>query len=94
MIGVEDTLEALNERRVQTLLLSGEFDGRGCRCPSCGMLLAEGGRRCPADGTETEPVDHLREAVVESAIGQDAEVMVVRHHEGEPRQGIAAILRF
>jgi hypothetical protein len=32
--------------------------------------------------------------VVEAAIAQDAEVMVIRHHEDAPRRGIAAILRF
>jgi peptide subunit release factor 1 (eRF1) len=92
---VEATLEMLNERRVQTLLLAPDFDGTGCRCPACGMLLASNSQRCPADGTETEAVEHLREAVVESAITQDAEVVVLRHHPEEaPRGGIGAVLRF
>ena len=94
VVGLKDTLEALNERRVQTLLLSPDFDGRGRRCPSCGMLVGEDVRRCPADGTNAEEVEHVREAVVEAAIAQDAEVMVIRHHDDQPRHGIAAILRF
>lgn len=92
--GLEPTLDALNERRVQTLLLAPDFDARGRRCPACGMLLVGDARRCPADGTPTEEVDHLREAAVEAAIVQDADVLVVRHHDGSPRHGIAAILRF
>jgi peptide chain release factor subunit 1 len=94
VIGLKDTLEALNERRVQTLLLSPVFDGHGRRCPSCGMLVGEDIRRCPADGTNTDAVEHAREAVVEAAIAQDAEVMVLRHHDDQPPHGIAAILRF
>jgi hypothetical protein len=50
---------------------------------------------CPADGGELEPLEHLREAAVEAALTQDAEVMVVHHHPDlGPFQGIAALLRF
>jgi hypothetical protein len=94
VIGVDETLPALNERRVQMLLLSPNFDGHGRRCPSCGMLVGEDTRRCPADGTNTDAVEHIREAAVEAAIAQDAEIMVMTHHDDQPRRGIAAILRF
>jgi peptide chain release factor subunit 1 len=93
--GLEETLAALNERRVESLLLAGDFDGRGRRCPGDQMLLPESSQRCPADGGPTEPVEHLREAVVEAAIIQDAEVLVLRRHREEaPREGIGAVLRF
>jgi peptide subunit release factor 1 (eRF1) len=93
--GLPETLDALNERRVQTLLLSPGFDGTGWRCPTCALLIAESDPRCPADGTALTRVDDLREAVVEAAVSQDAEVLVVRHHsEREPREGIGALLRF
>jgi hypothetical protein len=93
--GVAATLEALNERRVQTLLLAPSFDRVGWRCQSCALLLFEADGRCPADGQPLERVEHLREAVVEAAMFQDAEVVVVRYHEDrEPREGIAAVLRF
>ena len=93
--GVTDTLSALNERRVQTLLLSAGFDGEGGRCPSCELLTAAADSRCPADGSEVRRIDHLREAVVEAAVFQDADVRVIRHHpERMPREGIAALRRF
>jgi peptide subunit release factor 1 (eRF1) len=96
--GPEDTLEALNERRVQTLLLEPGFDRRGTRCQSCGLLMLEAsgnGGRCPADGGPLETLEHLREAAIEAALAQGAEVMVVRHHPDlGPFQGIGAILRF
>jgi peptide subunit release factor 1 (eRF1) len=93
--GIASTLEALNERRVQTLLLAPSFDRVGWRCQSCALLLFEADGRCPADGQPLERVEHLREAVVEAAVFQDADVIVVRYHEDrEPREGIAAVLRF
>jgi peptide chain release factor subunit 1 len=93
--GTRDTLEALNERRVHTLLIEPGFDDEIDRCPTCGLLFADSGSRCPADGTEARPVQHLREAVVEAALIQDAAVMVVRHHPDlGPLGGIGALLRF
>jgi peptide subunit release factor 1 (eRF1) len=92
--GQADTVEALNERRVSTLLLDERFDQIGARCPSCGLLVLDGDR-CPVDGTELEQIDHLREAAVETAVAQDAHVMVVHHYPDlGPFQGIAALLRY
>ena len=93
--GPGDVLEALNERRVQTLLLEPGFDRRAWRCRSCGLLMLEPEERCPADGGAVEELEHVREAVIEAALGQDAEVMIVRHYPDlGPFQGIGAILRF
>jgi peptide chain release factor subunit 1 len=93
--GPQETVAALNERRVGTLLLEARFDHPAARCPSCGLLVIEGDHRCPIDGTELEQIDHLREAAVEAAIAQDADVMVVTHYPDlGPFQGIAALLRF
>jgi peptide chain release factor subunit 1 len=93
--GLEDTLAALGERRVEALLLEPGFDRPAARCPTCGLLLVESDGRCPADGSELEEVEHLREAAVEAAIEQGAEVMVVRHYPDlGPFRGIGALLRF
>jgi peptide chain release factor subunit 1 len=93
--GAADTLRALSERRVETLLLAPDFDGRGQRCATCGLLTVDADGSCPADGGPLEDVEHLREAVVEAALAQDAEVMIVRHHPDlGPFQGIGALLRF
>ncbi|MBV9801360.1 MAG: hypothetical protein JO039_25195 [Solirubrobacterales bacterium] len=93
--GPRETIEALNERRVATLLLEPAFDGHAARCPSCGLLSLDGHDQCPADGTHMEEVDHLREAAVEAALAQDADVMNIRYFPDlGPFQGIGALLRF
>jgi peptide chain release factor subunit 1 len=93
--GPEETVAALNERRVETLLLAPGFDAEADRCPSCGLIVLEGDGHCPADGGDLEHTAHLREAAVEAALAQDAAVMVVRHHRDlGPFGGIAAVLRF
>ena len=93
--GPADTVEALNERRVGSLLLGQDFDQPAARCPSCGLLVLESGGRCPIDGTELEHIDHLREAAVEAAVAQDADVMIVSHYPDlGPFAGIGALLRF
>ncbi len=93
--GIADTLEALNERRVQTLLLSRDFSATGARCPSCGLLVAETSDTCPADGTPTEATD-LREAAVQAALLQDATVIAFDEPQDDlpPARPIAALLRF
>lgn len=92
--GPEQTVEALNERRVETLLLAPEFNGSGGRCPTCGLLTLDADQPCPVDGTPVEPVA-LREACVELAVLQDADVLfVTRHPDLGPWQGIGAQLRF
>jgi peptide chain release factor subunit 1 len=93
--GAEETVAALNERRVATLLLEPRFDKPAARCPNCGLLVLGSDGRCPADGLELEELEHLGEAVVEAALAQDALVMVVRRHPDlGPLGGIGALLRY
>src|SRR3954464_597996 len=60
--GLEDVLEALNERRAEILLLEPGYQAAGCTRPQCGWVGPMDGGNCPADGT---PVDR-RDSVVES----------------------------
>ena len=93
--GLFDTISALNERRVQTLLLEPAMNRRGARCPTCGLLMIDPDDRCPADGSELDEVEHLREVAIEAALAQGADVLVVRHYPDlGPLQGIGALLRF
>jgi peptide subunit release factor 1 (eRF1) len=96
--GLEDVLEALNERRVECLLLAADFDARGCTCPQCGWVGPLDGGSCPADGTEVDCRDSVVESAVERALVQKAEVLVVRDEdhvrELQSFGDIGAVLRF
>ncbi|HKP89974.1 MAG TPA: Vms1/Ankzf1 family peptidyl-tRNA hydrolase [Thermoleophilaceae bacterium] len=94
--GLDETIGALNERRVETLLLVDGNTVAGVQCPRCGWVGLQELERCPADDTELEHRDDIVESAIELAIMQSAEVLVARHHrdELEQRGGFAALLRF
>jgi peptide subunit release factor 1 (eRF1) len=93
--GLEETLKALNEQRVEVLLLQDNFDSAGVCCPQCGWLGHGDVKACPADGTETVTRDDITDLLVRRAITQSAQVVVVRDDARlEPLGSIAAVLRF
>lgn len=93
--GLDDTLTALNEQRVEILLLQENFDAAGVCCPQCGWLGPSSVAACPADGTETVGREDITDLAVRRAITQSARVVRVRDDERlEPLGSIAAVLRF
>ena len=96
--GLEAVLAALNERRVETLLLGPGFAASGCTCPQCDSVYPQDGGKCPADGTDLDCRDDVIESAVHLALEQSAGVLVVgdEEHRGELQSygGIAAVLRF
>jgi peptide chain release factor subunit 1 len=95
--GLEEVLRALNERRVETLVVDERFSAPGSCCPACGWLGPGGEESCPVDGSALERLDDLTEAAIELTIQQSAEILVVRRRRDELVEragGIAALLRF
>jgi peptide subunit release factor 1 (eRF1) len=94
--GLEDTLAALNEQRVEVLLLQENFDAAGVCCPQCGCLGPSGVDACPADGTATIARDDITDLAVRRAITQSAQVVRVSDDDDrlEELGSIAAVLRF
>jgi peptide chain release factor subunit 1 len=96
-LGLDEVLQALNERRVERLLLDERFAGPGTGCPECGWLGPDGERTCPVDGRELERLDDLTEAAIELTLQQSAEILAVRRRREELLEragGVAALLRF
>jgi peptide chain release factor subunit 1 len=94
---LEEVLPALNERRVECLLLDERFAAPGTTCPECGWLGPDGERTCPVDGRELEGLDDLTEAAIELTLQQSAEILALRRRREELQEragGIAALLRF
>jgi peptide subunit release factor 1 (eRF1) len=92
--GLDDVLDALNQRKVEVLMFEQGLRASGVVCPQCGWTGSEG-TTCPADGTTLEDRDDIIENAVQLAITQSAEVIPVRYHEDLDGNGsIAALLRF
>ena len=74
-------LGALNERRVEMLLLEPGAEAPGCTCPQCGSVWPLNGGACPADGAALDYRSNVVESAVELALVQSAEVLVVRDED-------------
>jgi peptide chain release factor subunit 1 len=91
--GLDDVLAALNQQRVETLLLAAGFRAPGVAC-ACGWA-GTSGRTCPVDSGSLEARDDIVETAVEQAITQSADVRTVEFHDDLDKHGsIAAICRF
>jgi peptide chain release factor subunit 1 len=92
--GLDETLKALVERRVETLLVSHGYTHPGWRCPSCDHVCRVG-RTCPVCQSEMHGVDDVVEEAVEDAINQSCDVEIcVGNADLDVLGGIGAILRY
>lgn len=92
--GFEPVMQALNEARVETLLLAEGFNASGVWCPSCGYLGANDST-CPVDGEGTEMLDSILGRLVERTDELSGFTVTVRNPRAlDGAGGIAAILRF
>ncbi len=91
--GLKDTLEALNMRRVETLLIQNGFRAPGFATADSHFLSTEGGTS--PEGQELQAREDVIEPAIESALEQSAEIVVVRHHHDlEALGSIGAVLRY
>jgi peptide chain release factor subunit 1 len=91
--GLADTLSALNEQRVEALLVKQGFRTEGYVSPSADFLSAEPGRS--PTGDELHKRDDVIESALERALEQSAEIVVVRHYPDLDALGsIGAVLRY
>ena len=92
--GLEATLAALVERRVDVLLVSDGYATEGWRCRSC-HYLGPRGRKCPVCATSMDLVDDVVEEAVEEALANKCRVQIVRENADLDVLGrIGAVLRF
>jgi len=92
--GLEATLRAIGERRVDTLLVSHGYETPGWRCTACGHIAAVG-RTCPVCQTEMVLVDDVVGEIVEEAINQSCDVEIcVGNADLDVLGRIGALLRY
>jgi peptide chain release factor subunit 1 len=95
VLGLDDTLAAIREGRVQTLLIRDGFRASGSRCSSCGYLTAQEMDTCPFCEGASNPVSDVVEVAVRQAMraGGDIEVLQ-KEHETKGFEQIGALLRY
>jgi peptide chain release factor subunit 1 len=93
VIGIEPVLAALNEARVETLVVPFGASGPGVRCSSCGWL-GTSGQPCPVCGNRTEPAADIVESAVAKALRQRSRVETLSDGNGEQPTDVGALLRF
>jgi peptide chain release factor subunit 1 len=94
VIGLSPVLHALNEERVDTLVVPFGLSAPGARCSEYGHLAA-GGRRCGICQGRLEPVRDVVDDAVASAMRQGSRVEILSLLEPEETaKDIGALLRF
>jgi peptide subunit release factor 1 (eRF1) len=92
--GLAAVLAALNEHRVELLLIEDGFRAGGAIETTTGMVTVDGGD-VPVDDPQFEGRDNIVETAIERAVEQSAGVLVVRRHPDlGAHGGIGALLRF
>lgn len=72
--GLKDSLRALNQGEVQTLVVTRFFASPGKYCPRCKLLYTEEELKCPSCERKTDAVVDIVDEAIEAAMGRDAAV--------------------
>jgi peptide subunit release factor 1 (eRF1) len=93
-LGLDDTLQALQEQRIQTLVISEGFSAPGAICDYCNYISASTEPECPiCDGT-MQPIEDIVDHVVHRALELDIEIAFVDDPDLEQAGSIGAVWRF
>jgi peptide chain release factor subunit 1 len=93
--GLKDTVQALREGRVHTLVLVDNYEIQGCLCRDCGNADILGTEECLNCGKKLSEVDDISEHLAILAVERDAEVRYIDRGLGlDESDGVGAILRW
>jgi peptide subunit release factor 1 (eRF1) len=95
VIRLDDTLGALHDGRIQTLVILDGFSAPGYRCTGCGFITAQDIGTCPYCGHKFENIPDAVEMAVHQVMKLGGEVEVLHESQmGETFGNIGAILRY
>ena len=95
VVGLEETLKAVNTGRVQTLVVEENLHQSGYRCEDCRTLTINPEENCQGCSGKIEEIEDVIEAAVGAVIRTSGEVEVVPvSSELDKKGGIGAILRY
>ncbi|GAP12371.1 hypothetical protein LARV_00105 [Longilinea arvoryzae] len=95
VVGLVATLDAVNNSRVQRLVLSKGFAPSGYHCPSCGALVAKAAPACPQCGASLAPALDIIDLAVSAVLRSGGDVEVIHDNAELDQSGkIGALLRY
>jgi len=92
--GIPRTLSALQEGKIDTLVVARDLERPGTRCTQCGFIFSHDQVSCPFDGGSTAEVRNVVEEMVRIAEGQGAVIEFVDPGAVEEVRGVGALLRY
>lgn len=96
-LGLADTLSALMEKKVYTLIAAPDYAATGAQCSHCGYLAGQALTTCPLCSNAMQPLDGAVEVAIRRAIELGCRVELV-HGAAATRLkklgGIGAMLRY
>lgn len=95
VIDLEDTLNAVHDGRVHSLVIREGYRAPGYRCQGCGYLTSEKLDTCPFCENEFDEISDAVELAVRRVMRDSGEVEVIRESEEiEDFKKIGALLRY
>jgi len=94
VVRLGDTLSAVHEGRVQTLVVAHGYRAPGYLCTGCGYITDQPMNDCPFCGARVAEISNAVEAAVAQVLELGARVDIVYEHEGLIQVGIGALLRY
>jgi peptide chain release factor subunit 1 len=95
IVGLEPTLKAVNEGRIQTLVIQHGFQSKGFRCPQCNTITSLSEIVCKQCNSEALGISDVIATAVSLTLKNGGEVDVVHDQpEFEKAGSIGAFLRY
>ncbi|MCX7793151.1 MAG: Vms1/Ankzf1 family peptidyl-tRNA hydrolase [Thermodesulfovibrionales bacterium] len=96
VLGLDDVLKAIQDKRVMKLIISKDFENGGYHCTGCGYLTAQKIEKCPYCSGRIEFIEHIIGLAGEKAIEQGSLVEVLSEPSEELKKygSIGAFLRY
>lgn len=95
VVHLDDTLKALHEGKIQTLVIKEGFREPGFQCQGCGYLTSIEMPTCPYCGGSFTRIGDVVEQAVHKVMQQGGEVEIIHTDHAEKKfGGIGAILRY
>jgi len=94
VVRLDDTLSAVHEGRVQTLLVAEGYQAEGFQCQQCAYVTAQRLDWCPFCSGAMMHIPDAVETIIQQVLEQGGHVEIVSGHKKLNAAGIGALLRY